>query len=56
MGTNGAFGGSGAAAWDQVRDEWTSLGGQSTDAPSNDAPGIDGDPAYDALLSAIAGL
>ena len=30
MGTNGAFGGSGAAAWDQVRDEWTSLGVQST--------------------------
>lgn len=55
MGTNGAFGGSGAAAWDQVRDEWTSLGGQSTDAPSDDAPGIDSDLAYDALISAIAG-
>lgn len=56
MGTNGAFGGSGAAAWDHVRDEWTSLGGQSDGGSVDDAtPTADGDPAYDALISAIAG-
>lgn len=56
MGTNGAFGGSGAAAWDHVRDEWTSLGGQSDGGSVDDpTPTTDGDPAYDALISAIAG-
>jgi hypothetical protein len=59
MGTNGAFGGSGAAAWDQARDQWTSLGDPSGggteggDDASPPPPG--GDPAYDPLISAIAG-
>lgn len=56
MGTNGAFGGSGAAAWDHVRDEWTSLGEQSDDGSGGSGtPAADGDLPYDALISAIAG-
>lgn len=59
MGTNGAFGGSGAAAWNQARDQWTSLGdsaGDSTGAGDDDAPPQSGeDSAYDRLISAIAG-
>lgn len=60
MGTNGAFGGSGAAAWDQARDQWTSLGSSSdggSDAagPDDAPPQAGGDPVYDPLISAIAG-
>lgn len=58
MGTNGAFGGSDAAAWGQVRDQWTSLGSSSagsTEVGTDDAlPQAGGDPAYDLLISAIA--
>lgn len=60
MGTNGAFGGSGAAAWDEARDQWTFLGSSSSAgsdaAGSDDAlPQTGGDSAYDPLVSAIAG-
>lgn len=60
MGTNGAFGGSGAAAWAQARDQWTSLddssGGGSDAAGADDVPPQPGeDSIYDPLISAIAG-
>lgn len=59
MGTNGAFGGSDAAAWNYARDQWMSLGdstGGSTGAGADDAPPQSGgDSAYDPLISAIAG-
>lgn len=59
MGTNGAFGGSGAAAWEQARDQWTSLGSSSGDASDTaDADGIapaGSDSPYDPLIAAIAG-
>lgn len=59
MGTNGAFGGSDAAAWNQARDQWTSLGdstGGSAGPGDDDAPPQSGgDSAYDPLISAIAG-
>lgn len=68
MGTNGAFGGSGAASWEQVREEWVSLGSSSThdslpgdasDASDAEAAPIDDstdltDAAYDPLIAAIA--
>lgn len=59
MGTNGAFGGSDAAAWEQARDQWTSLGGASggTAEEGNQSvtpPQADGDPAFDPLIAAIA--
>lgn len=62
MGTNGAFGGSGAAAWESVREQWESL-----DLPHNVAPGDDNadpsdddsndgatDSPYDPIVQAIA--
>lgn len=64
MGTNGAFGGSGAAAWDQARDQWTSLGSSSSggsDAPTGaddappDVPPKGSDSLYNPLIAAIAG-
>lgn len=59
MGTNGAFGGSGAAAWDQARAQWTSLGsssgGGSGTADADDTAPAGSDSAYDPLISAIAG-
>lgn len=59
MGTNGAFGGSGAAAWDQARGQWTSLGsssgGGSGTADADDTAPAGSDSAYDPLISAIAG-
>ena len=58
MGTNGAFGGSDAAAWNQARDQWTSLGdsaGDSTGAGDDASPQSGEDSAYDPLISAIAG-
>jgi hypothetical protein len=59
MGTNGAFGGSGAAAWDQARDQWTSLGdssgGSDTAGADDVTPQAGDDSAYDPLISAIAG-
>lgn len=59
MGTNGAFGGSDAAAWEQARDQWTALGGSSWSAaeeasPSDSQPQERGDPAFDPLITAIA--
>lgn len=64
MGTNGAFGGSGSATWEQVRDEWVSLGtsGEGDGAGDQDSDGQDAgpngvagaDPAYDPLIEAIA--
>ncbi|MHA6694847.1 hypothetical protein [Homoserinimonas sp. A520] len=57
MGTNGAFGGSGAAAWGQVRDQWTSLGSSSrggSDTADADIAPAGSDSAYDPLISAIA--
>lgn len=65
MGTNGAFGGSGSVTWEQVRDEWLSLGNSSDGAGVDDqgredsSPEESGgphsaDPAYDALIEAIA--
>lgn len=58
MGTNGAFGGSDAAAWEQARDQWTALGGSSgnaaEDSGPNDSPQEGGDPAFDPLITAIA--
>lgn len=58
MGTNGAFGGSGAAAWGQARDQWTSLGSSSrggSDTGGADIAPAGSDSAYDLLISAIAG-
>ena len=62
VGTNGAFGGSGAAAWESVREQWESL-----DLPDNIAPGDDNvdpgdddsnneatDSPYDPIVQAIA--
>lgn len=69
MGTNDAFGGSGSADWDHVREEWASLdlpsaagdaaGDGNADAtPGNgsppEAPPGAGDPAFDPLIAAIA--
>lgn len=59
MGTNGAFGGSDAAAWEQARDQWTALGGSSGGAAeeasqSDSQPQEGGDPAFDPLITAIA--
>ena len=44
MGTSGAYGGSNSAAWNAVRDAWTSLSGDE----ATDAEAEDGDPAEDA--------
>lgn len=60
MGTNGAFGGSGAATWDRVRDEWTAVSdtgrtsgtGTSSDDVSQNA--VEPDARFDSLASAIA--
>jgi hypothetical protein len=59
MGTNGAFGGSDAAAWEQARDQWTalgdSLGSAAEEASQGDPqPQEGGDPAFDPLIAAIA--
>lgn len=60
MGTNGAFGGSGAATWEAVRQEWESLGVPDSEPSESsgdggDAPTADGDSQpYDALVQAIA--
>ncbi|BDZ45243.1 hypothetical protein GCM10025866_11520 [Naasia aerilata] len=65
MGTSGAFGGSGAAAWDKVRSAWEAMGSAggdgaaSTEAPPPsavpDVPAAAESPsAYDSLISAIA--
>lgn len=59
MGTNGAFGGSDAAAWEQARDQWTalgdSLGSAAEEASQGDPqPQEGGDPAFHPLIAAIA--
>lgn len=64
MGTNGAFGGSGSATWEQVRDEWVSLGASGDADGTGDHSGGDDDSAegsdssdsagYDPLIEAIA--
>jgi hypothetical protein len=63
VGTNQAFGGSGSADWNRVREEWAGLGSGGSGAGSGGNPGEgppDGPPEtpdekpYDALLAAIA--
>lgn len=62
MGTNQAFGGSGSADWNRVREEWAGLGsadsgtgaGGNPGEPPADPPGLPDEKAYDALLAAIA--
>lgn len=64
MGTNEAFGGSGSATWEQVRDEWVSLGttGDGVGPGDRDSDGDDTssdgvgstDSAYGPLVEAIA--
>jgi len=62
VGTNQAFGGSGSANWNRVREEWAGLGsgdsgigaGGNPDEPTADPPGLSEEKAYDALLAAIA--
>jgi hypothetical protein len=63
VGTNQAFGGSGSANWNRVREEWAGLGSGDSGTGASGAPGEDpaADPsglpdekAYDALLAAIA--
>lgn len=70
MGTNEAFGGSGSADWNRVREEWVGLGAGSGEgagdgagdedaqAPTGDASGevspAEGESAYDPLIAAVA--
>jgi hypothetical protein len=68
VGTNQAFGGSGSASWDRVRQEWAGLGSGSSDGeagggdadvlPDGSSPAGPPDPAhekaYDALVAALA--
>jgi hypothetical protein len=62
VGTNQAFGGSGSANWNRVREEWAGLGsgdsgtgaGGNPGEPPADPPGFPDEKAYDALLAAIA--
>ena len=64
MGTNGAFGGSGSATWEQVRYEWVSLGtsgdadgtGDHSGEDDNSAEGSDSSDSagFDPLIEAIA--
>jgi hypothetical protein len=63
VGTNQAFGGSGSANWNRVREEWAGLGsddsrigagGNPGEEPTADPPGLPDEKAYDALLAAIA--
>jgi hypothetical protein len=64
VGTNGAFGGSGAAAWAKVRDEWSAMGttsgsaggsgGETGAGPDDGGETSDPDAAYGALVSSLA--
>jgi hypothetical protein len=63
VGTNQAFGGSGSANWNRVREEWVGLGSGDSGTGAGGNPGEEppaGPPvppdekAYDALLAAIA--
>lgn len=59
MGTNGAFGGSGAASWETVREEWESLSPPADEAGSDDDVNGEDDATehsgpYDQLVQAIA--
>ncbi len=59
MGTNGAFGGSGAKRWEDVRDAWESIDSSAdgaADGPEADAGADAGDGSnpYDSIAEAIA--
>jgi len=59
VGTNEAFGGSGAATWEQVRDEWVGVGAAGGSEENGDDAAAEADPAggeaaYDPLVVAIA--
>lgn len=69
MGTNEAFGGSGTASWERVREAWAGLGGDASADEDGAGPGgaetaeadasgeaspAASDSAYDVLISAIA--
>lgn len=64
MGTNGAFGGSGSADWDRVREEWAGLGSGNSGTGTGDGEQDGGSPpkspppetedGYDSLITAIA--
>lgn len=61
MGTNEAFGGSGSADWESVRQEWADLGSAGSDDKSDGNTGEDanasnavGESTYDRLVAALA--